>query len=101
MQQTVNIALNPKEASSEKDCILALAKHIGIIPERIKKIRILKKSIDARHRDISINMNFQVFIDEVPELIEKPNFEYQFIGNKEPVIIVGAGSWYFCSLKVN
>ena len=101
MQQTVNIALNPKEASSEKDCILALAKHIGIIPERIKKIRILKKSIDARHRDISINMNFQVFIDEVPELIEKPNFEYQFIGNKEPVIIVGAGpAGIFAALRL-
>ncbi len=101
MQQTINLALSPKAASSEKDCILALAKNIGIVPERIKKIRILKKSIDARHRDILVNLNFQVFIDEGSGLEQKPKFEYPFVGGKEPVIIVGSGpAGLFAALKL-
>jgi hypothetical protein len=101
MQQTINLALNPKDASSEKQCVLAIANQIGINPERIKNIRILKKSIDARHKDILINLNFQVFINEEPELAQKPKFDYPFVGNKEPVIIVGAGpAGIFAALRL-
>ena len=101
MQQIIDLVLNPKDASSDKQYSLAIAKKIGVNPDRISKIRILKKSIDARHRDVLINMGFQVFIDEEPTFENKSKYEYPFVGNKEQVIIVGAGpAGLFAALRL-
>lgn len=100
MQQAVNLCLSAAEASSEKNIKSILANHISINPSRIEHIRILKKSIDARHRNIKFNFSFQVFIDEKPEL-KKATFEYADVRNKKHAVIVGAGpAGLFAALRL-
>ena len=100
MQQTINISLNTLEASSEKIYKPILAKKCGVVSERIQYIRIVRKSIDARHRDIRVNLTFLVFIDEKPE-DQKIVFNYSNVAQKTPVIIVGAGpAGLFAALKL-
>lgn len=100
MQQTINISLSDRDASSEKYFKPILAKQCNVSPDRISHIRIVRKSIDARHRDIKMNMSFLVFIDEVPAS-NKKTFEYPFVGQNKAVIVVGAGpAGLFAALRL-
>jgi uncharacterized FAD-dependent dehydrogenase len=101
VQQTLTISVFPKEAASEKAYKTIAAKRIGIDESRINFIRITKKSIDARQRDIKINLSLQVFIDENPSSNQSIVFDYLFVGNKPSVIVVGAGpAGLFASLRL-
>ena len=59
--------------------------------DRIVQIVVVRQSIDARNARIKINLSLEAYIDEKPEQHVKPHFEYPFVGNKKPVVIVGAG----------
>lgn len=101
MQFSVSLKLKPQEAESEQYRRLAVAKQLNVNESRIKFIRITKKSIDARHRDLFINISLQVFVDEMPDkpIAEKP--EYKNVSNKESVIVVGAGpAGLFATLRL-
>lgn len=101
MQEIITLSLNPKEASEEKLYKQAVSQKLGIDPSRITFIRITRKSIDARHREIRINLSLQVFIDDSNTSQEKFKFNYSFVGNKEQVIIVGAGpAGLFAALRL-
>ena len=101
MQQIVNISVSPKEASSDKLYKPVVARTLKIDPSRITWLRISKKSIDARQREIKINLTIQTFFDEPAPTSFYPKIEYQFVGNKESVIIVGAGpAGLFAALKL-
>lgn len=91
MQEIVTLSLSSRDASEEKYYKQAVAKKLGIEISRITFMRITRKSIDARHKEIRINLSLQVFIDEVFQSPEKIKFNYSFVGNKEPVLIIGAG----------
>jgi uncharacterized protein len=101
VQEIVTLSLSPKEASEEKYYKQAVSLKLGIDPARITFIRITRKSIDARHREILVNLALQVFIDEAATATEKDKFKYSFTGNKTPVIIVGAGpAGLFAALRL-
>ena len=101
MQQTVNISVTPKEASSEKLFKPVVARVLKIDPSRITYLRISKKSIDARQREIKINLSIHTFFDEPAPGNSAFKFEYQYVGNKEPVIVVGAGpAGLFAALRL-
>jgi uncharacterized protein len=101
VQEILTLSLTPEEASQEKSYKQAAAQKLGIESSRIKFIRITRKSIDARHREVRINLSLQVFIDETIQSAEKAKFNYSFIGNKEPVIIIGSGpAGLFAALRL-
>jgi uncharacterized protein len=91
VQEIVTLLLTPEDASKEKNYKQAAAKKLGIEPSRITFIRITKKSVDARHKDVRINLSVQVFIDEAFYSPGTVKFNYSFVGNQEPVIIIGSG----------
>jgi len=101
VQEIITLSISPKEASGEKFYRLIAAQKLGIDIKQIRFIRIIKKSFDARHKEIIVNLSLQVFIDEdAPGEVYK-KFEYPFAGNKEPVIIVGAGpAGLFAALRL-
>jgi hypothetical protein len=71
---------------------------------RIKEVRIVKRSIDARQRRIMINLTVDVFLDEMPgkdEALAKP-VEYKPLAADAPTaIVVGAGpAGLFAALKL-
>lgn len=101
MKKEVNICLSPKAAASNEICKAELAKVIGVSPDDITKFTILRRSIDARGRNIKINLGAQVYVNEIPEPEESIAFDYQNVSSKPEVLIVGAGpAGLFAALRL-
>lgn len=101
MKKEVNICLLPKEAASNEKCKIELAKVIGVSPDEITKFSIVRRSIDARGRNIKINLGVHVYINEFPEPEKPIFFDYQNVSNKPEVLIVGAGpAGLFAALRL-
>ncbi len=41
-----------------------VAQRLGVAPEQVRAIRPLKRSIDARQRQVMVNLTLEVFIDD-------------------------------------
>ena len=90
MQKELQLVLSPKEAAEITNNKDFIAKQLDISTDSITHIKVERKSIDARKRQVKINVRLTIFIDE------KPNFEevvinYPNVANKPTVIVVGAG----------
>lgn len=89
MHKDIDITLNPKQAAIYDELKHAAALKSNIKEKDIVSVRYLRKSIDARRRDIKINARVRVFIGEEDE---KPYDETFFSSAcKRDVIIVGSG----------
>jgi uncharacterized FAD-dependent dehydrogenase len=96
----LNISLSPKQASDEFFYKPVVAEKLRVDESRIRLINVRRKSIDARQRNIRINMAVEVFIDELPEQ-QTIEFHYQMVDQKPPVAIVGAGpAGLFAALRL-
>ncbi len=90
MISEIEIALLPEVEASEPLTRKAIAKHLKIALERINYVRLVKRSIDARSKQVVYWVKFQVFIDEAP-MVEIFSKAYPNVTDKTPVLIVGAG----------
>lgn len=96
MPTLINIVTTPEQAASEGNYTLLAAENINIAPERISSLRIKKRSIDARSKNIKVNLTLEAFIDgEVPK--ENIKIEYGDVSKGEPIIIVGSGPAGLCA----
>src|SRR6185312_7315863 len=66
------------------------ASSLNISPQKISALKILKRSIDARSRNVVYRIQVRVFIDEV-YIPETFMVKYPDVKAGKPVIIVGAG----------
>ncbi|MEG2282833.1 MAG: FAD-binding protein, partial [Rikenellaceae bacterium] len=86
----INIVTTPEIAASEERYTALVAETINISKEQIAALRIKKKSIDARSRDIKVNLSIEVFVNgESPEV--QKDIEYGDVSSGQPIIIVGCG----------
>ncbi len=100
MYKEINISLSPEVASEKKLYKKEIAKKILLNEENITDIEILKRSIDARRRDVKIVMKVKVYFGE-PMPKKTINFNFQDVSQKQEVIIVGAGpAGLFAALKL-
>jgi uncharacterized FAD-dependent dehydrogenase len=93
----VEIVTTPEIAHEYEALKLVIASKSGTQPFFV---RILKRSIDARHRSIKYNLRLEVFneSEEVPPFITKK--EYLDVHQAEKVVIAGAGpAGLFAALK--
>ena len=80
------------EVAAQKDRVKAwLADEYGFDVRTIDGVRILKRSIDARQRQIFVNLKVRVYINEQPADDEYVRTEYPNVEGKPQVIVVGAG----------
>ena len=91
MRKEIVLVLNPKTAASEASIKKAAAQKLHIKESSITALRILRRSIDARKRDVKINLGALVVFSEPAPKFEKPEFHFQNVANKPPVVVVGAG----------
>ncbi len=91
MPITVRIQVSPKEAT-----LLNVLKNkvaqLNSIPEKdINHIEIVKRSIDARQKNIKINLTLAIFVNEdyIENTIQLPI--YPNVENSEQILIIGAG----------
>lgn len=94
----INVA--PEKISDELHLRRKAAEALDIPLNEITGIKILKRSIDARSRNIRFHLKLQVFHNEKPHDDEPVLVEYPDVSNKKPILIIGAGpAGLFAALK--
>lgn len=81
----------------QQDALRFIAAHqLGINPSEIMGIKVVKKSIDARKRNIIFNYKVEVYINEPAPSTSEYLFDYKDVSNAKSIHIIGfgpAGMW--------
>ena len=85
------IRVKPEVAAQEDRLKTYLSDEYGISANEICGVRILKRSIDARQRQIYVNLKVRAYVNEQPKDDEYQRTEYPNVEGKPQVIVVGAG----------
>ncbi|MGV8096816.1 MAG: NAD(P)/FAD-dependent oxidoreductase [Mangrovibacterium sp.] len=100
MKKELNISLSPKQASDEMYYRPVVAGLLGITPGEITAIVVRRRSVDARQRQIRINMGVVVYVGEEPAA-EYKEYSYGQVDHKPEVGIIGAGpAGLFAALRL-
>ncbi len=91
MTQEFQIRVTPEVASSEENIKGHVAREKGLDARTINCVRILKRSIDARQRQIFINLTLRAYINEMPQDDEYEHIVYPDVSSRPRVIVVGEG----------
>ena len=90
MTKELQLRITPKDAYNEQSIRRYVAREQGWDERTITCVRTLKRSIDARQREIFVNLTVRVYIHEHPEEEFVP-IEYHDVSDRPQVIVVGAG----------
>lgn len=92
MKKELQLQLSPEEAYDEVLFQQVALKKAGLSSDKTQAIaRQTKRSIDARGRQIRVNVTAEVFVNESPTPLLQTPKAYQNVSDKEQLIIVGAG----------
>ena len=102
MQETIELRVDPRTAAEEMLLKAAASTHMRIDANRIKQLRIIRRSIDARQRRVMVNLSVRLWIDETPvdtSLISPVS--YKPVDGDRTAIVVGAGpAGLFAALRL-
>lgn len=92
MTEDFQLRVDPRTAADMDRIEAVVSKQYGIEQSRIKLLRIVKRSIDARQRKVVINLTVRCFLDSLPENLDRyePHV-YGDVSKAASVIVVGAG----------
>jgi uncharacterized FAD-dependent dehydrogenase len=97
----ININVTPRQASDKKVIQEEICRNLLIDYEDIIALRIIRRSVDARGREVKFNIGAEVYIGESPNTDSINKFNYSNVSNKAEVIIVGAGpAGLFAALRL-
>ncbi len=98
---TVDLVLTPYQAFDKDNFLPIAAQKAGFDVSDIQDFKIIHKSVDARGRDITINLKISLFTGfEKPQNIAE-NYHYQNVENSPEVVVVGAGpAGLFAALRL-
>jgi uncharacterized FAD-dependent dehydrogenase len=100
MQHTITLHVSPEEDADEQALRRIIAHQLDIDVETISAVQKRKRSIDARSRHIKIQLQADVYVDEIPETLEY-RFQSRDVANARAVLIVGAGpAGLFAALRL-
>lgn len=88
---TIQLAVSPKEASENEMLKTIICNKLNLDAKDITEIQIKKRSIDARNKNIKINLTIDVFVNENPAKEDFIKNNYPKVTAQPVVIIVGAG----------
>lgn len=101
MPVELSLSLSPKQASEEQFYRPLVAEKLRISPDEITAIRIIRKSIDARGRQVKVNLGFQIFINEEQSSDTDEAIHLRNVSLAEPVVVVGSGpAGLFAALRL-
>src|SRR5215211_4375650 len=102
MQQTITLKVKPSEADDETVLRSLIAQACGVNPERISGYNMVKKSMDARSRQIWLNLTVRVFVDEPFQAILPAALHWQDVHHaRKMVVVIGAGpAGLFAALRL-
>ncbi|MEP2776556.1 MAG: FAD-dependent protein [Luteolibacter sp.] len=101
MIHTLDIVLPLGRSESDEARKNEVARVLGISPERVKGLRLRKHSIDARQREVKVQLRLEVAVDEdLPEEVTPVWSAPPLPENAKRVLIIGAGpAGLFAALK--
>lgn len=88
MTEEFQIRVLPQVAYNEANLKAYIAQEKGLDQRTIYRVRVLKRSIDARHRDIYVNLKVRIYVNEFPQDDAYTKTDYQDVSNKPSVIVV-------------
>lgn len=93
MIQQATLRLNPEVAADSLRLAIAVSSALDIDVNRIKKIAVRKRSIDARQRQVKVNLTLDIHLDEIDESATAwQEIKYSALPSDAPcAIVVGAG----------
>lgn len=101
MIQEYQIRILPEQAANEEGIKRYLAKEKGLDVRTLNKVRVLKRSIDARQRTIFVNLKVRAYINEMPQDDQYVHTEYPDVSSRPRIIVVGEGpGGLFASLRL-
>lgn len=101
LTQEFQLRLLPEQAASEQAIADYISRENGIDSAQITHVRVLKRSIDARHRTIYVNLTVRVYLNEMPTDDAFQRVDYRDVSTCPQVIVVGAGpGGLFAALKL-
>ena len=90
----IRIPLNHLDGTDEADLRAvrrAVQRMLHLPPNEISSLELRKRSVDARHRTIYVNLNVCVYVNEFPQEEAYEKTEYRDVSNAPQVVVVGAG----------
>lgn len=90
MRETFDIQVELEQESSLEDPLLLAARNLKLDKSRIVACNLIKRSLDARKKQIKVNLRFEAFIDELPK-DPGPSFRLNKVKNAREVHLIGAG----------
>ncbi len=101
MTSQFDIRVLPQTAANEESIKAYIAEMQGLDVRTINAIRIIRKSIDARHRTIYVNLKVLTYINEMPEADAYVRTRYGDVSEARQVVVVGEGpAGLFAALRL-
>lgn len=91
MVEEYQLRLLPEEAYSEDTIRQYLSQEKGFDVAAIRAMRVVKRSIDARHRRVLVNLKVRAYINELPTEEPFAPTDYPDVSDQPSAIVVGAG----------
>ena len=96
-----NIRVLPQVAYNEENIKDYIAREIGIDKRTITHVRVLKRSIDARQRQVFVNLSVRLYVNEEPQDEVYSVTVYPDVSKSPQVVVVGEGPCgLFAALKL-
>ncbi|MCU0432989.1 MAG: FAD-dependent monooxygenase [Bacteroidia bacterium] len=90
MIRQLDLVVSPQIAYHDGHLRGHLCEYLSVSDESLTGWRLVRRSIDARNRQIKVNLRLEVFIDE-PLQNDLPQWPLRDVSKAKPVLIVGAG----------
>ncbi|MBD8388980.1 NAD(P)/FAD-dependent oxidoreductase [Dysgonomonas sp. BGC7] len=101
MQKDIDLRITPEQASDIEKVKRIFSSQSGIPLKDINSIRILRRSIDARQRNIFINLKVRGYVDELQNDPAFVSTYYPNVKDNSRAIVVGAGpAGLFAALRL-
>jgi uncharacterized protein len=101
MVKQIQINMNPSAAADENAVKKIAASLAGIEQNAVTALRVLKRSVDARQKNVRVNITVEVFYGEDSPVPVISPFKPEDVSLKQEIIIVGAGpAGLFAALRL-
>lgn len=101
MQTTIQLTLAPEIALDDENFRQHIIKKLRLRSGDNPVIRKTRQSIDARGRQVKINVQAEVYVNEIPPSLIQFQLEYQDVSKSPEAIIVGCGpAGMFAALRL-
>jgi len=101
MIKNISLALPPQIAFEETLLKESIFSHLHLPKDAEAQIRLLRRSIDARGRNVKINIDAEIYVGEPAKPVLAYSFDYKNVKNASEAIIVGSGpAGLFAALRL-